>query len=133
MLSYIMLGSNDIPASDKFYTALLAPLGYEKAELGADKVVFSLPDVPDRYNGPGAVYIAKPFNGEAATVGNGSMTAFRTTSKEKVEELHAAGLLAGGTDDGGPGFRDIYGDDFYVAYLRDPLGNKVALFCTLNR
>jgi len=49
-----------------------------------------------------------------------------------VKRLHAAGLAAGGADEGAPGVRDCYRDDFYVGYLRDPVGNKLALFCILT-
>lgn len=131
MLSYVMVGTNDLPGSDRFYKAILEPLGYEKGEWdNPDKVVYWLPDTPDQFNGPGTVYITKPFDGKPATVGNGSLIAFRTMTHSKVREIHALGIAGGGTDEGAPGFRDIYGDNFYVAYLRDPLGNKVALFCT---
>jgi hypothetical protein len=99
MLSYITVGANDVPRSGRFYAAILTPLGYEKKE-AANAVEFTSPDVPGRVNGPGAVYVKKPYDGKEATVGNGS-----------------------------PGFRDEYSDRFYVGYLRDPLGNKVAIFC----
>ncbi|HBT00581.1 MAG TPA: glyoxalase, partial [Citreicella sp.] len=48
----------------------------------------------------------------------------------EVRDLHAAALAAGGRDEGPPGFRDAYGGSFYVGYLRDPQGNKIALFCS---
>ncbi|MEO1543195.1 MAG: hypothetical protein AAFR75_04155 [Pseudomonadota bacterium] len=57
------------------------------------------------------------------------MTAFEAETNEMVHNLHAAGLQAGGSDEGAPGFRAEYSDQFYVGYLRDPLGNKVAIFC----
>lgn len=129
MLSYVMIGVNEISRSERFYTAVLVPLGYER-RVDPNKVVYALPDLPDRWNGPGAVYLIKPWDGKDATVGNGSMNAFRVESHARVHELHAAGLDAGGTDEGAPGFREAYGDRFYVAYLRDPLGNKLAVFCT---
>ena len=72
MLSYITIGANDIPRSERFYTAVLVPLGYEKAEQ-KDAAIYTLPDGPERFNGPGAVYVVKPFDGREATVGNGSM------------------------------------------------------------
>ena len=125
MLSYITVGANDVPRSGRFYTAILTPLGYEKKE-AANGVEFTL---PDWVNGPGAVYVKKPYDGKEATVGNGSMTAFQAETHEMVRNLHAAGLEAGGSDEGAPGFRDEYSDRFYVSYLRDPLGNKVAIFC----
>jgi hypothetical protein len=56
------------------------------------------------------------------------MVAFDARSLAQVRKLHAAALLAGGSDEGAPGFRDAYGPHFYVGYLRDPQGNKIALF-----
>jgi hypothetical protein len=128
MLYYITIGANDLPRSGRFYTAILTPLGYLKKE-AADGIEFTAPVVPNRVNGPGAVYVKKPFDGKAATVGNGSMAAFQAETQAMVRNLHAAGLAAGGSDEGAPGFRDDYSDRFYVGYLRDPVGNKVAIFC----
>ena len=56
------------------------------------------------------------------------MIAFKTRNQKQVRDLHAAALAAGGSDEGPPGFRDAYGPHFYVGYLRDPQGNKLALF-----
>lgn len=128
MLNYITVGANDVPRSGRFYTAILTPLGYERKD-AADSVEFTLPGAPDRINGSGAVYVKKPHNGNEATAGNGSMAAFQAETHEMVRNLHAAGLEAGGSDEGAPGFRDEYSESFYVGYLRDPLGNKVAIFC----
>ena len=128
MLSYITVGANDVPHSGRFYTAILIPLGYQKKE-AANGVEFTWPDPSGRVGGPGAVYVKKPYDGKEATVGNGSMTAFRAETHERVRSLHAAGLAAGGSDEGAPGFRDDYSAHFYVGYLRDPVGNKLAIFC----
>ena len=128
MLSYIRVGANDIPLSGRFYTAILTPLGYRKKEV-PNGIEFTFPDMPGRSRGPAAVYVGTPYDGEEASVGNGSMTAFQAETQEMVRELHAAGLQAGGSDEGAPGFRADYSDHFYVGYLRDPLGNKVAIFC----
>lgn len=125
MLSYITVGANDVPRSGRFYAAILAPLGYAMRET-AEGIAFTL---PGRSDGPAAVYVRKPFDGAPATVGNGAMTAFRASTHAMVRAIHAAGLAAGGTDEGAPGFRDDYSAHFYVAYLRDPLGNKLAIFC----
>jgi catechol 2,3-dioxygenase-like lactoylglutathione lyase family enzyme len=123
MLGYVTIGANDIPRSERFYTAVLAPLGYEKAEQ-EDGVAYTLSDSPC------AVYVKKPYDGREATVGNGSMIAFRVPTHAQVHALHSAGVAAGGTDEGAPGFRAQYSSNFFVGYLRDPLGNKLALFCT---
>ena len=62
MLSYLTIGANDIPRSERFYTVVLEPLGYEKAEQ-KDGVAYTLPDITDRFNGPCAVYVKKPYDG----------------------------------------------------------------------
>lgn len=126
MLSYITVGANDLAGSGRFYTAVLTPLGYRKRET-AEGIEFTL---PDGSGGSAAVYVKKPFDGKPATVGNGSMTAFQAKTHELVRSVHAAGLGAGGADEGAPGFRDDYSAHFYVGYLRDPLGNKIAIFCS---
>lgn len=128
MLSYLFLGANDLEASGRFYEAVLYPFGYEKTVYGK-KLIFSLPDVPDRHNGPGAIYVAQPYDGKPATAGNGVMPALRAQTRSQVDKVFAAGLAAGGEDDGKPGIREEYTAHFYVAYLRDPIGNKVAIFC----
>lgn len=122
MLSYITIGANDVPGSGRFYAAILTPLGYRKQE-GADGIEFTAP------GGPASIYVKRPYDGDMATVGNGSMTAFRAETHEMVRKLHAAGLAAGGSDEGAPGFRADYSAHFYVGYLRDPVGNKLAIFC----
>lgn len=126
MLNYITVGANDVPRSGRFYAAVLIPLGYEMTET-AHGVEFTSRD-PAR--NPSAVYVEPPYDGKPATVGNGSMAAFRADTQALVRSIHAAGLAAGGADEGAPGFRDDYSDQFHVSYLRDPLGNKIAIFCT---
>src|SRR6059036_2169005 len=115
MLNYITIGANDVPRSGHFYAAILTPLGYA-TKAAADAVEFTPPDVPDQVNAPGAVYVTKPYDGKEATVGNGSMAAFQAPTHAMVRKLHAAGLAAGGSDEGAPGFRDEYSDTFYVGY-----------------
>lgn len=73
--------------------------------------------------------ICPPFDRQPATAGNGTMFAFRAANAELVRRFHAAGLLAGGKSEGMPGTRTAYGPDFYVAYLRDPDGHKLACVC----
>jgi len=127
MLSYITLGANDMHASERFYSALLEPLGYRK-RADSEGLEFSLPAAASD-GGPCVVYVKPPFDGQPATVGNGSMAAFRAASHDSVRQVHAAAIAAGGSDEGPPGFRAAYSKDFFVAYVRDPVGNKIALFC----
>ncbi|MEP4977977.1 VOC family protein, partial [Ascidiaceihabitans sp.] len=73
-------------------------------------------------------YVKPTFNGQPATAGNGTMVAFEARNQAQVQDLHAAAVDAGGSDEGQPGFRASYGPHFYVSYLRDPQGNKIAVF-----
>lgn len=128
MIGYVTVGADDIAQAKRFYDAILPALGYALAE-GPEGLSYSLPARP----GPGSAfpdfYVKPPFDGGLATAGNGAMIAFQARNQQQVRALHAAGRAAGGADEGAPGFRDAYGPQFYVAYLRDPQGNKIALFC----
>lgn len=127
MLSYLFIGANDLEASARFYYAILSPLQYVK-EPSEGHYCFSLPETMDKFNGPGSIHVARPFNGEPASVGNGMMPALKANSRAQVDEIYAAGLACGGTDAGSPGIREAYTADFYVAYLHDPVGYKIAVF-----
>lgn len=124
MIAYVTIGSNDIARSRRFYAAFLPALGYTFSE-GAEGLSFVPPEQPP--TSPD-FYVKPPFNGQAASAGNGSMTAFEVATQAEVRTLHAAAITAGGTNDGAPGFRVEYSAGFYVGYLRDPDGNKIALF-----
>lgn len=129
MLNYIILGANDMEASDRFYSALLVPLGYAKC-VEPEGLIFKRTETADREGNAVTIYVKTPYDKKPATAGNGSMTAFRARSYEAVRQIHAAALMAGGTDEGPPGFRAEYSKDFFVGYVRDPLGNKFAVFST---
>ncbi|EGH71493.1 VOC family protein [Pseudomonas syringae] len=129
MLNYTMIGTNDLRAAERFYNSFLLPMGYDVTEWKG-RLIYFIPGGDDAHNGPGAFYVTGPFDGKPATVGNGAMVAFRLESHLLVHHAYSAGLEAGGVEEGRPGFRDLYGPHFYVGYLRDPDGNKVALFCT---
>jgi catechol 2,3-dioxygenase-like lactoylglutathione lyase family enzyme len=127
MISYVTVGANDIAAAKRFYTALLPALGYGLSE-GPEGLSFALPVPAGEKPTLPDFYVKPTFDGQPASVGNGVMVAFEADTQDKVRTLHAAALNAGGTDEGQPGFRPNYGADFYVSYLRDPQGNKLALF-----
>ena len=127
MIAYLSVGASDIARAKRFYTAFLPALGYglEESEEGLS---FALtrkspggPALPE-------FYVTPPFDGAPASAGNGSMVAFDDSNQAQVRALHAAALAAGGSNEGAPGFRAAYGPRFYVGYLRDPQGNKIALF-----
>lgn len=127
MISYVTVGADDIAAAKRFYGAILTPLGYGVTE-GPEGLSYVLPAAPGQSVVLPEFYVKPPYDGRPASVGNGNMTAFELRNQQQVRDLHNAGLAAGGADEGQPGFRESYGANFYVAYLRDPQGNKVALF-----
>jgi catechol 2,3-dioxygenase-like lactoylglutathione lyase family enzyme len=120
MIGYTCVGTNDLDKAVAFYSDLLGVLGakvFFKSERGVgwgtapDKPMFS---------------VMKPFDGQAATVGNGAMVALSAANPEQVQALHAKAVALGGQDEGAPGLR---GSNFYGAYFRDLDGNKLAAFC----
>lgn len=127
MIAYVTVGADDIDRAKRLYSAFLPQLGYGLRE-GSDGLSYALP-VPHGQSPIFPDFYVKPtFNGQPASSGNGTMIAFEARSQDQVQELHAAALAAGGTNEGDPGFRASYGPQFYVGYLRDPQGNKLALF-----
>ena len=125
MLTHLMLGANDPAASHAFYDAALGPLGYKRVFEMGERVGFSAGE------GKPPLIVGKPGDGGDATFGNGAMIGFRGADPEMVQKAHAAGLAAGGTDEGAPGPRPMGPPGTYAAYLRDPSGNKIGIFCTV--
>lgn len=123
MFNHVFLGTNDIEKSRSFYDATMQVLGLQGVPLPHGTV----------YAGPqGALVVAKPANGEAATVSNGHTLGLKADSYDAVREWHSAGLAAGGTDEGAPGVREQSPGRMFGAYLRDPDGNKVCVFTPNN-
>ncbi|MEM9785532.1 MAG: VOC family protein [Pseudomonadota bacterium] len=127
MIAYVTVGVDDITRAERFYSAFLPALGYEVEEYHGD-LSYVLPKQPGQLVALPEFYVKSPFDGAPAAAGNGSMVAFEAQNQKQVRDLHAAALAAGGSDEGAPGFRASYGPNFYVGYLRDPQGNKIALF-----
>ena len=127
MISYVTVGVDDIALARRFYDAFLPALGYEMEE-GPEGLSYALPVPPGETPVLPEFYVKPPFDGQPASNGNGAMVAFELRNQEQVRDLHAAAVAAGGSNEGSPGFRASYGPRFYVGYLRDPQGNKVALF-----
>ena len=123
MFSHVMLGANDLEASRKFYDALLATLGIGPGMANNQRYFYRSPT--------GTFAITTPLNGQAATHGNGGTFGFLAQSVEQVNAFHAAGVANGGTTcEDPPGFREGPAGKLYLAYLRDPTGNKI---CALYR
>lgn len=115
------VGTNDLDAAVAYYDKLLAVFGIGRVLEQPGRAV---------YYGHRALEfgVTKPFNGEAAAVGNGNMIAFEARSRAQVDLVHATALQAGGSDEGAPGPRGANGDGPYCAYFRDPEGNKFLVF-----
>ena len=128
MIGYVTVGADDLALAERFYSAFLPGLGYS-LEVSHEGLSYSLTGTVDRGYEPPDFYVKPPFDGQPASAGNGAMVAFEAPTQAMVRELHAAALAAGGRDEGAPGFRAAYSAHFYVGYLRDPQGNKIALFC----
>jgi catechol 2,3-dioxygenase-like lactoylglutathione lyase family enzyme len=127
MIAYVTVGADDIARAKRFYSAVLPALDYTLKE-GPEGLSYALPIAPGQSAVLPDFYVIPTFDGQPASAGNGAMIAFEARSQSQVRDLHAAALAAGGFDEGQPGFRASYGPHFYVGYLRDPQGNKIALF-----
>ena len=124
MFSHIMVGANDVEASKKFYDATLAALGYDAGFIDPKGRVFYM-------NRSGIFSISKPIDGNSATCANGGTVGFAAKTPEEADAWHAAGLANGGTTcEDPPGVREGTTGKLYLAYLRDPSGNKL---CALHR
>ena len=124
MFSHVMVGSNDIEASRKFYDAVLGTLGLPAGITDDKGRIF--------YLSPTGVFaITTPINGASATAANGGTIGFNVVDPATVDAWHAAGVANGGTTcEEPPGVREGGMGKMYLAYLRDPSGNKL---CALHR
>ncbi|MEX0282764.1 MAG: VOC family protein [Arenibacterium sp.] len=127
MIAYVTVGVDDVALAERFYSAFLPALGYQLEYYRGD-LSYALPVTSGQSPVSPEFYVKSPFNGQPASTGNGTMVAFEAHDQNQVRTLHAAALAAGGKDEGQPGFRDDYGANFFVSYLRDPQGNKIAIF-----
>ena len=123
MFSHVMLGVNDLERSKRFYDALLGTLGIGPGFANGNRYFYRSPT--------GTFAITTPINGEVACHGNGSTIGFTVDSPAQGDAFHAAGVAHGGTACEDPrGMRQGPGGQLYLAYLRDPDGNKI---CALHR
>lgn len=124
MFSHVMLGANDVEASRAFYDAALGALGVRPGRSDDKGRVLYM------HNG-GIFMLTRPIDGNPACHANGGTVGFAAASKEEADAWHAAGLAAGGTAiEDPPGIRSNAFGSLYLAYLRDPAGNKV---CAMHR
>ena len=123
MFSHVMLGVNDLEVSKKFYDALLGTLGVPPSFVDGHRMFYMSP--------AGVFAVSEPINGEPACHANGGTVGFACSSPEQADAWHAAGVANGGkTCEDPPGVRTSEIGSMYLAYLRDPAGNKI---CALKR
>ena len=123
MFSHIMLGADDIGASKTFYDAALGALGARAAMLDPKGRAMYM-------HGGGIFMLTKPIDGNPTTNANGSTIGFAATTPEEADAFYKAGLAHGGTAiEDPPGWREGSGMKLYLAYLRDPAGNKICAMC----
>jgi catechol 2,3-dioxygenase-like lactoylglutathione lyase family enzyme len=123
MFSHVMVGSNDIARSKQFYDALFAAMGGKPARQDdKGRLIYA-------HNG-GVFLVSKPIDGQPATHANGGTIGFTMANAEQAEAWHKAGVANGGTSiEDAPGVRP--GGQMYLAYLRDPDGNKLCGLCRI--
>ena len=124
MFSHIMIGANDVEQSKKFYDAVLGTMGHKPGVIDEKGRCFY-------YTKSGIFALSKPIDGDPACHGNGTTIGFLAKTPEIADAWHEAGLANGGTAcEDAPGIRAGNGGELYLAYLRDPSGNKI---CALHR
>jgi catechol 2,3-dioxygenase-like lactoylglutathione lyase family enzyme len=118
-----MIGTNDLDRAKTFYDALLGTLGVPPGRVDHHRIFWRTKT--------GTFSVTKPINGKAATFANGGTIGFAAESIDAANAFHATGLAHGGTTcEDPPGIREGSGIKLYIAYLRDPDGNKL---CALHR
>ncbi len=123
MFSHIMIGTNNLDRAKTFYDALLGALDIPPARVDDHRIFYMTPT--------GVFAVTTPIDGEPACHANGGTIGFAAKSSEQADAWHAAGLAAGGTTcEDPPGVREGSVGKMYLAYLRDPDGNKL---CALHR
>jgi catechol 2,3-dioxygenase-like lactoylglutathione lyase family enzyme len=129
MFAYATLGSTDFAASRQFYEAAFATLGIGLLHDYSDGGWVAYGSLADKDNpATPCLWLCKtPFNGAPATAANGAMLSLAAPNRAAVDAFYAAALANGGSSEGAPGVREAYGPDMYLAYVRDPMGNKLSI------
>jgi len=123
MFSHVTIGSNDIAKAKAFYDGVTAPLGLSRHADNPDGIGYG------RAGGRPQLWVVRPLDKKAASVGNGITVGLEAESRSAVDAAYAAALKAGGKDDGAPGLRKHYHPNYYGAYVRDLDGHKVCIVC----
>ena len=122
IISFVMVGTNNLEKSIKFYDAIFVHLGIKKIISTEKYVGYGHVNEPHEVK----LYITKPYNEKPATIGNGTMIALLAETREAVDKFHAAAIENGAIDEGSPGIRT---DCNYYCYVRDLDGNKITAKC----
>jgi catechol 2,3-dioxygenase-like lactoylglutathione lyase family enzyme len=123
MFSHVMIGTNDLDRAKTFYDAVLGTLGVPPARVDRHRIFYMTPS--------GVFSVSLPIDGQPATVANGGTIGFACSSHDQADAWHAAGIANGGVSiEDPPGVREGPTGNLYLAYLRDPDGNKI---CALHR
>ena len=123
MFSHIMIGTNDLTKAKSFYDAVLGTIGVPPAVVDGHRIFYMTPT--------GIFSVSQPIDGKPATHANGGTIGFAATSPDQAKAWHAAGIAHGGTTcEDPPGVREGGMGKMFLAYLRDPDGNKL---CALHR
>jgi catechol 2,3-dioxygenase-like lactoylglutathione lyase family enzyme len=120
MIGYVTLGTNDLARAARFYDAIAGEMGVGRMMEFGTYIAWGTP------GGAPGIAATVPFDGNAASVGNGVMVALEASDRAQVDRIHAIALEQGGSCEGPPGPRGDSG--FYAAYFRDPDGNKLNAF-----
>jgi catechol 2,3-dioxygenase-like lactoylglutathione lyase family enzyme len=126
MLAYATIGTNNFQQSAQFFDAVFAALGAKRIHDYSENNMLAYGESADA---PINVWLCNPYNKQAAIASNGSMLGFSAKSRAQVDAFHAAALAHGGVCEGPPGLREAYGPNIYMAYVRDPQGNKFSAIC----
>lgn len=118
MLHHVSVGVRDVERAAQFYDAVLRTLGYKR-------VVEYLPYAIGYGATSPVLWVGLPHNQQAATVGNGTHIGFSARTKDAVHKFHEAALANGGSDNGPPGPREMYGPEYYGAFVIDLDGNRL--------
>ena len=123
MFSHIMIGTNDLTKAKSFYDAVLGTMGVPPAVVDGHRIFYMTPT--------GIFSVSQPIDGKPATHANGGTIGFAASSPDQAKAWHDAGIAHGGTTcEDPPGVREGGMGKMFLAYLRDPDGNKL---CALHR
>lgn len=122
MLDHVSIGVRDCNASERFYDATLKPLGYSRLSHSPGSLGYGAQGV--------ALWVNEAARPVPADQRSGLHFCFAAPTRDSVDAFHAAALRAGGSDNGAPGLRTDYGDNYYAAFVIDPDGYRLEAYCS---